>query len=132
MRGLGNTAELVGLSFESVAAPDLPLAALQRLARYTLAVNPRLGLTGELRVEHGRFALALEGRADILLPLAARILADPRHMAIRIADFGAIAERCFAGWHTAGFSLDETDALPFAIPPARPGSAIRSLDALRV
>jgi hypothetical protein len=127
MRRLGTTSDLAGLSLESAVAPGLPLAALQRLARNTLAVNPRLGITGELRLGRGRFALALEGRADVLLPLAARILADPRHAAIRILGFGAIAERRFAGWRAAGFDLDEAAALRFAAPAALPGRSAPGL-----
>jgi hypothetical protein len=121
MRALAHTVELVALSFESAVVPGLPLAALQRLARSTLAVNPRLGLTGELRLEAGRFALELEGRADVLLPLAARILADPRHTSIRIADFGGIDDRRFAGWSTAGFGIAADDgAAHFPTMPAPP------------
>jgi hypothetical protein len=131
VRKVGNTSGLAGLYLESSAARDLPLAALQRLARETQVVNPRLGLTGELGFERGRFTLALEGRADILLPLAARILADPRHKAIRILGFGAIAERRFTGWRTTGISLDEADALRFAATASRPGrSATGPLGAL--
>jgi hypothetical protein len=120
MRGLGTNADLAGLSLDSSVAAGLPLAALQRLARHTLLVNPRLGLTGELRVERGRFALTLEGRADLLLPLAARILADPRHQAIRIAAFEAIAARAFVSWSVAGFDLEAAGSLRFAAPPPRP------------
>ena len=82
----------------------------QRLAAGTLEVNPRLGLTGELHLEDGCFSLVLEGRGDLLLPLAARILADRRHARIQLAEFGAIAERRFASWRVAGFDLDMTEA----------------------
>jgi hypothetical protein len=131
MRRLGTSTELVGLSFGSAAAPDLPLAAWQRLACHTLAVNPGRGLTGELRLDEGRFLATLEGRADVLLPLAARILADPRHAAIRVDAFGAIAERRFADWRTAGFGLEEAGALRFALSPAGAGAAARPLGARR-
>jgi hypothetical protein len=129
MRGLGITSDLAGLSLASAVAPGLPLAALQRIARQSLVVNPRLGLTGELRLERGRFALTLEGRADVLLPLAARILADRRHEAIRIAAFGAIAARDFGSWEVLGFELDESESLRFAAPerllrPAPPVGAL--------
>ena len=130
MRGLGTNADLAGLSFVSAVAPGLPLAALQRIARQSLAVNPRLGLTGELRLERGRFALTLEGRADVVLRLAARILADRRHQAIRIAGFGAIDTRRFGGWETVGFDLYGTDSLPFAAAPEQLLRAAPSIVAL--
>jgi hypothetical protein len=138
MRGLGSTADLVGLSLESTAAPGLPAAVFQRLATCTLEINPRLGLTGELRLEDGRFALVLEGRGDLLLPLAARILADRRHARIRVTEFGAIAARRFASWRVAGFEPEMaeapagTAALRFTAPRRAGRAASRPPDALRV
>ena len=124
MRGLGSTADLVGLSLESTAAPGLPAAVFQRLAACTLEINPRLGLTGELRLEDGRFALVLEGRGDLLLPLAARILADRRHARIRVAavrsDRGApvreLAGRRLRAGHGRGAGRDRGPAVRRAAP----------------
>ena len=65
-----------------------------------------------------------------MLPLAARILADRRHQAIRIAGFGAIDARRFGGWETVGFDLDGSDSLPFAAAPERLLRAAPSIVAL--
>ena len=131
MRGLAATGDLLEFGLDSAAARGLPPSVFQRLARYTLEANPRRGLTGELRLGDGRFSLDLEGRADLLLPLAARILADPRHGAIEVRAFGRIAARRFPGWRVAGFGLDEaeagTDALRFAPPFAGRAAPRRTL-----
>jgi Sensors of blue-light using FAD len=113
MRGLGKTGDLVELSFDSAVAPGLPYAVLQRLARHTLEVNPRLGLTGELRLERDRFVAVIEGRSEVVLPLAARILSDGRHAAIRLSAFGPIDGRRFDGWRVTGFGVDDA-AVPAA------------------
>jgi hypothetical protein len=106
MHGLAR-GDLLELGLDSTAAPGLPFAVIQRLARHTLEFNPRVGLGGELDYADGRFALRLEGRAEVLLPLAARIFADRRHVAIRLSAFGPIARRRFDGWRVAGFGLDD-------------------------
>jgi hypothetical protein len=130
MHGVAITSGLLELGLCSTAAAGLPLAVLQRLARHTLEVNPRFGLTGELRFADGRFSLLLEGRGEVLLPLAARILADPRHRAIAVTAFGGIAERRFADWSAAGFGLDEAPAgfptLRFTPACAGPAAHLRA------
>ena len=56
------------------------------------------GLTGELRLQDGRFAQVVEGRCADVLRLAARILADPRHGAIRILAFRALPPAAMPTW----------------------------------
>lgn len=114
--------DLLEFSFESTAVPALPEAALQRLARRSAAFNVRMGLTGRLRLEDGRFVQSLEGRAAVLLPLAGRILADPRHDSIRVTAFGSIAARRFADWSAEGlqWSLAENDSDALHFLPSRP------------
>ena len=63
----------------------------------------------------------VEGRCADVLRLAARILADPRHGAIRILAFRALPARRYAAWTVSGFDLG---AAPEAPPvPRRPTSA---------
>ena len=107
MRAIGTTGGLVELAFESVAAPGLPQSALERLANYTSSVNPRCDLTGELRLDAGRFRYVVEGREEVVLALAARILADPRHGSIHLAAFRTIERRRFDAWHVHGFGCDQ-------------------------
>ena len=105
MGDLTEARDLLEFSFESTVS-DVPEAALQRLARRSAAFNVRMGLTGRLRLEDGRFIQSLEGRAAVLLPLAGRILADPRHGSIRVTAFGSIGARRFADWSAEGFQSE--------------------------
>jgi hypothetical protein len=101
--------DLVEFSFESKAVARLPEAVFLRLARRSTTFNKRMGLTGRLALRAGRFHQCLEGPTDMLLPLAARILADPRHESIRTLAFGAITARRFSGWAIEGFDFDQGD-----------------------
>ena len=46
----------------------------------------------------------------MILPLAARIMADGRHGAIRTTAFRSLAERRYADWGISGFDLEGTEA----------------------
>jgi hypothetical protein len=123
MRAYDVAGDLVQLAFTSVAPPHLPPAVFQRIARQASATNLRLGLTGELRLEAGRFSLVLEGRSARLMPLAGRIFADPRHRAIRVDAFGGIERRRFADWRTLGFDLHPAEAPQGTVPLRVAGAA---------
>ena len=82
----------------------MPAAALLRLARRAAAFNACMGLTGRLRLDGRRFVQTVEGPADVVLPLAGAILADPRHGAIWVTRFDAIAVRRFDDWRDEGFA----------------------------
>jgi hypothetical protein len=101
--------DLVEFSFESAPAAELPAAVFLRLARQASAFNIRMGLTGRLRLQGGRFVQTIEGQCDVVLALAARILADHRHQAIRTIAFHAIAVRRFADWGVSGFAPDAAE-----------------------
>ena len=118
MRRADDNGDLVEFAFESQVADDLTAASFARLVRQSWSFNVRAGLTGELRLQDGRFVQTLEGRCATVLALAARILADPRHGAIRILAFRTLAARRFAGWTVSGFDLAET-----AEAPLRPAAA---------
>ena len=123
-------ADLIEIVFDSRVAPGVPLAALQRLARHCATANPAAGITGFLRLDGGRFSVELEGGAAVLLPLAARILGDPRHVAIRVHAFGAIAGRRHSEWRIEGFDLDAPALLldvrrDAAAPAIRGGARLR-------
>jgi hypothetical protein len=129
MLNLSGDRDLVEFSFESKAVGNLPNAVMLRLARRSSAYNTRMGLTGQLVLSEGRFTQSLEGPADTLLSLAARILADPRHEAIRTIAFRAIESRRFSQWRIEGFDIDGTGdsfgaAVRFMPPaPVRRGAA---------
>jgi hypothetical protein len=113
----GNGKDLIEFAFESQVADDLTAACFARLARQSWSFNIRAGLTGELRLQDRRFVQVIEGGCAEVLPLAARILADPRHAAIRITALRSLAARRFAAWTVSGFDFGaapEAAALPAA------------------
>ncbi|MFT3974387.1 MAG: BLUF domain-containing protein [Amaricoccus sp.] len=101
---LGST-ELVEFSFISKVASGVPTSALLRLARQSWSFNLRMGLTGTLRLIGDTFSEEIEGPCEVVQPLAARILADDRHGAIRISAFRRLDCRRHASWSTSGFDL---------------------------
>lgn len=98
--------ELVEFSFVSRVSPDLPPTTLLRLARQSWSFNLRSGLTGTLRLVGDSFFEEIEGPCDVVQPLAARILGDSRHEAIRISAFRHLDARRHRGWSIAGFDLE--------------------------
>ena len=60
--------------------------------------NRRLDVTGMLAQSDGHFAQLLEGRADVLRPLLAKIEADRRHRVVRLLLQETIVTRQFARW----------------------------------
>lgn len=98
-------APLVEFSYASKASEGLPNAALLRLAQQAWSRNTRLGVTGSLTFEDGAFQQVIEGPSDVILPLASRILTDPRHEAILILGFRSIKTRRFESWSTTGFDM---------------------------
>ncbi|MFO1142793.1 MAG: BLUF domain-containing protein [Amaricoccus sp.] len=109
MRGQADLQELIEFAFESRAADGVPLAALLRMAAECRRYNIQSSLTGELRLSGESFRYVAEGSCQTLLPLVARILADPRHGSIRITAFGRIGQRRFDSWTNIGFD-DRLDA----------------------
>lgn len=61
-------------------------------------VNPTLGLTGVLLWSDVHFAQLLEGPADALDLMYARLAQDPRHRDLALLGRWAIAERLFSDW----------------------------------
>lgn len=60
--------------------------------------NPKLGLTGALICERGRFLQILEGPRPAVSAMLARIARDPRHSQMVIVDIQEITERAYADW----------------------------------
>ena len=118
---------LVEFSFTSRATGELPPAARLRIVRQAWHFNTRLGLTGELRFEHGCFRQVIEGSFEVILPLASRILTDPRHDDIAVRAFRSIAARRFATWTAVGF-----EPLDFAMPCISPAVQILRVPPLPV
>jgi hypothetical protein len=114
--------DLVELAFVSRVADGLPSSVFLRLARQSWSFNTRMGLTGELVLDGGRFVQVLEGSCTTVQALAARILADRRHEAIEILAFGRLAARRHAGWTLVGFDFEP----PLDAPLPAPGLVVPS------
>ena len=99
-------ADLMEFAYDSRVAAALPPAACLRLARRAWSFNRRMGLTGHLSLRDGRFLQVIEGPSEVVLPLAARILADRRHGSLTISAFGALDRRRYADWSMDGFEMD--------------------------
>lgn len=94
---------LIHLIYASAATDevdDQQLAALLSAARRT---NAALGVTGMLLFADGTFFQVLEGEAQVVESLFARIGRDPRHAQSVLLICEPIEERQFADW-TMGFS----------------------------
>ncbi len=83
------------------ADPARLRAQAEAIALASAPRNARARVTGALAVGGGWFAQILEGRAEVLVALFDRILADPRHADIRLLDFAEIGRRRFHGWSMA-------------------------------
>jgi hypothetical protein len=63
--------------------------------------NQHSGITGALIYTGASFAQIIEGKAEVLDPLMADILKDPRHSDVRVISMAAIEERRFGRWSMA-------------------------------
>lgn len=82
----------------SDATPGMDTAALRRLVSKAQIANRRQDLTGVLAIGNGTFAQVLEGRAEVVEALLARIAEDPRHHNIVVLSREEIQSRCFDRW----------------------------------
>ncbi len=99
---------LVAFAFDSLLSSD-DRRMIERLAGQVWRDNVARGVTGEMRLEGWRVQQVVEGPADVILPLVARILADDRHGGIRITALEAISARRYGGWSVHGLPT-ATDA----------------------
>lgn len=105
----GDTA-LVVFSFSSTMSADLPAAAMHRICREARKYNASHGLTGTLSIEGGSVRQVIEGPWSVVMPLAARILTDPRHGGIAITAFEPVACRAYSDWSSTGADLEPMGA----------------------
>ena len=77
-------------------------AIMEASARNT----PALGLTGALILERGWFIQVLEGPRSAVSAMLARIIRDPRHAAMGLADVREIGARRHAAWSMGNVDAD--------------------------
>jgi hypothetical protein len=125
MRAHNDCGPLVEFAFVSSMDAALPQAALGRLVGQAWRYNTRSGLTGAMEIDGRKVRQVIEGDVATVLPLASRILSDPRHGRIRVLSFGPVPARRHVGWRVTGlhhaFDADAnvpTDAV--VVPLHRP------------
>lgn len=85
-------------AYRSALSDDVPAAVVHRICREAQAFNTRNGLTGFLEIDGRDVHQRIEGAWSVVMPLAARILTDPRHGAIAIEAFEPITARAHSEW----------------------------------
>jgi hypothetical protein len=94
---------LIEFEFESRLGP-LDQEALALLVGSAWRANLLARITGRLRLSGARIHQVMEGDITEILPIAARILRDPRHASVEIVAFGAIDRRRFEDWRVEGLA----------------------------
>ena len=89
---------LTQLIYVSTAAADTDVAAVQRILDVARRHDATHGISGALLVNGGHFLQVLEGRAEDVNALYARIRRDRRHHHVALVDFGPLKQREFEGW----------------------------------
>lgn len=77
--------------------------------------NDQNGITGFLLATDQAFAQVLEGPRDTVAEAYGRIVADPRHAALRLLAEGPIAARSFPDWAMGVAERDETTTFIFGL-----------------
>lgn len=76
-------------------------AGIERLLTQSRMRNSRLGITGALLFNEGRFVQVLEGEQKPVLDVLKDILQDPRHTDIEVLPARVVPQRIFARWSMA-------------------------------
>lgn len=100
------------LTYQSRAVTPLSAAELEALAVQARERNHRLGLTGMLLYDSGRFLQTLEGPPDALAQVWESIRRDSRHHKIEVLTEHVIASRLFSGWDLLVYSRMEGETRP--------------------
>lgn len=96
------TSELIQCIYASAASRVFHIDELAELLQVARDTNAKLGLTGMLLHAEGSFFQVLEGRADVVDALYAKIERDQRHDQVTLVIREPIPKRCFDAW-TMGF-----------------------------
>lgn len=94
---------LIRVIYTSTAADGLDREAMKRLLSTARASNAAFRVTGVLVHAGSQFLQALEGNADTVDELFARITRDPRHSGVLTLVREPVEQRMFDAWHL-GFS----------------------------
>lgn len=106
--------QLVHLVYASAARGQYGEEDLARLLETASRRNAELGLTGMLLHLEGSFFQVLEGEAEAVDAMFARIASDPRHGNVTVIVREPISRRAFAGWTMAYAALAAGEAAGIA------------------
>lgn len=90
--------ELIRLLYTSAGTRGFTADELEELARTSAERNKGRGISGVLVYSGGRFMQVLEGEADVVKALFARIERDDRHGEVFVIYEEPIEERLFGEW----------------------------------
>jgi hypothetical protein len=79
------------------------------IVAHSIQNNRAVDVTGLLLVHGGWFVQALEGQADAVRAVFARIAADPRHFDVTVLASGSADQRLFSDWSMAERRLSTGD-----------------------
>jgi EAL domain-containing protein (putative c-di-GMP-specific phosphodiesterase class I) len=108
----GASAPLHFLLYASRAVAPMSPAALDALLLRARDANRAAGVTGCLIYQDGHFIQMLEGQAEVLQALMAKIRRDRQHEQLRIIVEGRARSRIFADWSMALRDLTAQPELP--------------------
>ncbi|VXC05270.1 conserved hypothetical protein [Luteimonas sp. 9C] len=91
---------------------EFTLQDMQRLLVRARAYNARHGIGGMLLLQDGLFMQLLEGPADAVDALYARIASDPRHCEVRLMVRAERTAPLLPGWHMAWGEALPVDEAP--------------------
>jgi hypothetical protein len=99
---------MIHIAYLSKAVHPLSDADLELLLDQCHRNNVRLGVTGILFYSHGHIAQLMEGEAEVVEALYARITQDGRHSDVRKLVHKPIQARSFPDWSMAFHPLNST------------------------
>ncbi len=99
--------KIVRLTYASRLSRDTGPDALGKIMTVSRRNNKKLGVTGALCYSPRGFLQILEGPADMVNQLYARIIKDKRHSFVTLLDYSPIPYRDFENWSMAYIRADE-------------------------
>ena len=100
---------LIQLVYTSEATAPISPAELERILAVSRERNAAAGVTGMLICSEQSFYQVLEGEADDVEAVYARIARDPRHRSLRRIVSEPIARRGFAEWAMGSAKVSEAE-----------------------
>ena len=108
--GIGDVGWIGSVTYRSEATIKPTATDLERLVAKAKARNRKLGITGMLLYDGGRYLQTLEGPPEALDQIWSSIQRDPRHGAIEVLSQHIVPARLFSGWDMQLYSRSPDQA----------------------